>query len=116
MIMTTALLLVVGVLSICAILFQLGGFILNSLHKLLPVRGIGESYGSLQQFSNSLCQFDIPWTQAITFAAVNGAVGFILIIMVPSSWSMVNPIIHITWEVRVMPSIYAFSCCQLIYL
>lgn len=80
-------------------LYAVSVLVLDKLHKLLPVRGIGESTGSLQKFSEHMCLFDLPWKRAIMLATVNGAVGFLLTTMVPAKWSILNPVVHITWEV-----------------
>lgn len=84
---------------LCYVLYMVSIFVLEKLHKLLPVRGIGASRGSLQKFSEQMCQFDLPWRRTLLFAVINGAVGFVLTSLVPAKWSMLNPVVHITWEV-----------------
>lgn len=89
----------VAAFFLCCVLYMISIFILEKLHKLLPVRGLSSSNGSLQKFSEQMSQFDIPWRRALLFAAINGAVGLVLTTLVPAKWSMLNPVVHITWEV-----------------
>ncbi|KAK2592701.1 hypothetical protein QQS21_009602 [Conoideocrella luteorostrata] len=88
-----------AVFALCGALYIFCFIVLEKLHKLLPIRGIGESRGSLQNFSEQMCLFDLTWKRAILFAATNGAVGLALTTLVPARWSMLNPVVHITWEV-----------------
>lgn len=80
-------------------LYAVSVLVLDRLHKLLPVRGVSASPGSLQKFSEHMCLFDLPWKRAVMLATVNGAVGFLLATLVPAKWSILNPVVHITWEV-----------------
>ncbi|KAJ5634928.1 uncharacterized protein N7484_008241 [Penicillium longicatenatum] len=88
-----------AIFMVCCIVYILAIFVTNKLHKLLPVRGVGASRGCLEKFSKQLCLFDLPWVHNILFAAINGAVGLALATINPSEWSMMNPLMLITWEV-----------------
>lgn len=120
-IISTALLLLYGnednravqhpavVISLCCAAYMLSILIFQQLHKLIPVRGISATNGSLQKFTDQMCLFDLPWRRTVLFAAINGAVGLALTTLVPAKWSMLNPVLHITWEVWL-------SCCCVVLL
>jgi hypothetical protein len=88
-----------AVIFLCCVLYMVSIFATEKLHKLLPVRGTSATRGSLQEFSQQMCLFDLPWRRALLFAATNGVVGLVLTTLVPTEWSMLNPVVHITWEV-----------------
>lgn len=99
---------VAAVLLGCAAVYAVIFLITERLHRLLPVRGLGMASGSLDEFSDHISSFDIPWPRALLYAAINGGVGFALTTLVPSKFAMLNPIVHITWYVpshRIFPRI-----------
>ncbi|KAJ2966462.1 hypothetical protein NQ176_g10140 [Zarea fungicola] len=49
-----------------------------------------------------MCCFDLPWRRTLLLSAINGAVGLALTTLVPAKWSMLNPALHITWEVTLL--------------
>jgi hypothetical protein len=87
------------VFLLCYTFYIVSNIVFDKLHRLLPVRGIGASRGSFESFCEKMCQFDLPWGRALLFATVNGVVGLILTTLVPGKWAMLNPVVHITWEV-----------------
>lgn len=91
----------VAVICFCLLLYLTLNIVFQQLHKLLPARGISITPGSLQSFSDQMCPFDLPWRRIILFAAINGAFGLALVALVPAKWSLINPVLHIAWEVCV---------------
>lgn len=87
------------VFFLCYVFYMVSNFVFDRLHRLLPVRGIGASRESFEKYCEKMCQFDLPWGRALLFATTNGAVGLFLTTLVPAKWSMLNPVVHITWEV-----------------
>lgn len=83
----------------CCAAYMASILIFQQLHKLIPARGISATTGSLQKFTDQMSLFDLPWKRTLPFAAINGAVGLALTTLVPAKWSMLNPVLHITWEV-----------------
>lgn len=89
----------VGVVLLCCALYYASIVVPERLHKLLPARGICASRGSLRGFCEQMCAFDLTWWRALMLAGINGAAGFVITTAVPAEWSMLNPVVHITWEV-----------------
>ena len=88
-----------AIFLLCCIVYRVSIPFTHRLHRLIPARGIGASRSSLQNYSEKMCLFDLRWRRNLLFAAINGAVGLGLTTLVPIKWSMLSPVVHITWKV-----------------
>lgn len=90
---------ILWVVLVCTALYAGVVMLLEKVHTLMPPRGRSKTHGSLESFSVNVFQFDLPWKRTISYAALSGSVGWVLLKVVPVSLYILNPIIQVTCEI-----------------
>lgn len=83
-------------------IYLLFGSVLQQLHKPPPATALNAHFGSIQSYSNKICQSTSGWKSAIQAASVIGILPILLTVVIPQTWATIIPLVAISFEVRIL--------------